>query len=203
MDFLLRSWLGMPVVVWIFLALGAFNEAVNRAKWTKAQSIFQGIGAFLLWVPVVGPVASKFPVIGAILNRIAARDPEEGKLPIPGVPPAAALLPFILSVFVAGCAGFQAWGKCQLGALPQTAQGATACASAALNGQGDWQSAVTGCIGALIPSQFNCVVAAIAAGSGGDKLSPDGVKSPVKERAEIWLNAHGGVPKACLEPTRL
>ena len=84
-------------------------------------------------------------------------------------------------------------------ALPQTAQGATACASAALNGQGDWQSAVTGCIGALIPSQFNCVVAAIAA-SGGDKLSPTSEKSPIKERAEIWLNAHGGIPKACLDP---
>jgi hypothetical protein len=198
-----KTWLGMSVIVWIALAIGALNEIVNRAKWTKAQSIFQGIGAFLLWVPVLGPILSKFPVIGAILSRIAARDPEEGKLAIPpaATPPAAVLFPFLM--LMGGCPGLQAWGKCQLGALPQTSQGAMACASAALNGQGDWQSAVTACIGSLAPSQFNCIVAAIAAGSGGDKLSPDGMKSPIKERAELWLNAHGGVPKACAEPTRL
>jgi hypothetical protein len=194
----------MPVWVWLLVVvIGIGNEIVNRAKWTAAQSIFQGIGAFLLWVPVLGPVLAKFPVLGALLLRMAAKDPEAGKMPLPTGTPPTVMLPFFMLFALTACgAAGRAWLRCELNALPQTSQGAISCVTGALGSQGDWQSVLIGCGTSLLPSQLNCVVAAIAA-AGGDKVSVDGAKSPIVERAQIWLNAHGGVPKACAESTRL
>ena len=111
LDYLRHTvWLGMPLGVWmIVFGLGAFNEVVNRAKWTEAQSILQGLASFFLWIPVLGPVLTKFPVLGALISRIAAKDPDAGKMPLPPSdppsPPVASLLPllFLASLALTAC----------------------------------------------------------------------------------------------------
>lgn len=92
----------MPLWLWALIVAGAVNEVVNRAKWTRAETIFQGIGTFLLWFPGMGPVLAKTPVAGDILRRIAGIKEDAGKMPLP---PATVWLPIIFLLGLSACGG--------------------------------------------------------------------------------------------------
>jgi hypothetical protein len=92
----------MPGWLWALIIVGLLNEIVNRAKWTRAESIFQGIGTFLLWFPGMGPVLAKTPWAGDILRRMAGIPEDAGKLPIP---PTTAWLPILFLLALSACGG--------------------------------------------------------------------------------------------------
>lgn len=73
---------GMPLWAWAIVGLlTAINEAVNRSKSTRAQSLLQWLASVALQIPMVGTVVlAKFPVIGSVLRKMA-------------VPPAIAAAP--------------------------------------------------------------------------------------------------------------
>ena len=74
----------MPVYVWALLILvGAINEIVRASKWTEALSIWQGVWRFILWIPALGPLLTRFPFLGPFIQKLAGVDPDAGKLPLP------------------------------------------------------------------------------------------------------------------------
>lgn len=91
------------IVVLILLLVGAFNEYINRAKWTRAQTLFQALGAFLLAFPVIGPALDKTPGVRWVLQRMA-NFPKEGMM-LPPAPPAAVWLPLLFLAGLSACGG--------------------------------------------------------------------------------------------------
>lgn len=92
---------GAPAWVWIlaFGVLPLLNELLQRAKWTRAQSILQGIARVLL-VPF-----GKVPVLGDVFRALAgpaAAPPEEGGPPPPAGPPPAVLVLLVASLGLLG-----------------------------------------------------------------------------------------------------
>jgi hypothetical protein len=76
---------GAPVWVWLvtLVALPVANELIQRAKWTRAQSILQAVARAML-LPF-----GKVPVIGSVLQAFAGpRDNE----PPDALPPASSML---------------------------------------------------------------------------------------------------------------
>lgn len=71
-GWLQHAWGPAPAWVWIVtcLVLPALNEVINRAKWTQAQSIFQGVMRALVATPL-----GKIPVIGTVLSTMAQPPP--------------------------------------------------------------------------------------------------------------------------------
>lgn len=203
--FFAYSLLGLPIGFWTALIVaGVLNEVILKSKWTEAKSIWQGFWRVILWVPAVGPLLARFPWVGPLLQKFAGIEEQGLPLPPPN-PPSAVLLPlaFLAALSACGTVGGQAFTRCELGALPQTSQAIIACSVGALTSPADWQAQLTACGVSVAAQQLNCVVAAIVAATGGDKLAPGMQRSIVYERGQIWLNAHGGAPRACLESTRL
>ena len=95
----------LGIVIAIVLAVGAFNEYVNRAKWTRAQSIFQAIGVFVLAIPGIGPWLDKVPVSRWVIRRMANLPGEDG-LQLPR-PPTTAWLPLLFVLVLSACGGLK------------------------------------------------------------------------------------------------
>lgn len=83
-EWLKASHWGAPTWVWLvtLVALPLANELVQRAKWTRAQSILQAVARAML-VPF-----GRVPVIGSVLLAFAGRDDE----PPSPLPPASSML---------------------------------------------------------------------------------------------------------------
>jgi len=94
---LVYNLLFMPVWAWLLsLALVATSELINRAKWTKAETLLQGSIRMIIAIPGVGVVLMRLPVLGLALQIV-------GKIDDPPAPPsgpadssARALLPLLL-----------------------------------------------------------------------------------------------------------
>jgi hypothetical protein len=78
------------------------------------------------------------------------------------------MLPILFAGMLAtipACAALKALGVCELGALPQTTQGAIACALSVANNStapgGSTQAALTACVASLGPEQASCVMQAV------------------------------------------
>jgi hypothetical protein len=133
----------------------------------------------------------------SVKDALAAMPP---KMPTP-LPPAAVLLFFgLLSLGACATPGGQAWGKCELGQLPQNSQTVIACTEGALLSPADWQAELTSCGASLLPGQLSCIVQAIIAATqgaipAGHPKAGSGAQLIV-ERGQIWLNVHGK-SKAC------
>jgi hypothetical protein len=91
-------------VILLLIVVGILNEYINRAKWTRAQSIFQAVGVFLLAAPFVGSLLDKTPGVRWLLQRMA-NFPREGLMLPPPTPPAAAWLPLVFLAFLSACGG--------------------------------------------------------------------------------------------------
>lgn len=128
--------------------------------------------------------------------------PGESKLP--PTPPAAALILFLV---LSSCVtpGGQAFGKCELGELPQNSQTVIACAEGAITSPADWQAVLLSCGSSLLPGQLECIVSAIVAASerrmsSHPKAAIGSVDELVVQRGRAWLAEHA--PKACGERVR-
>ena len=87
-DIAIKIVAGMPVWVWaLVIAIGVFNEYINRTKKTEAQSILQGTARFILGIPGIGSFIAKAPIVGWLLTKIAtppdASAPTQLPLPLP------------------------------------------------------------------------------------------------------------------------
>jgi hypothetical protein len=76
---------GAPVWVWLvtLVALPVANELIQRAKWTRAQSILQAVARAML-LPF-----GKVPVLGSVLQAFAGPREDE---PPDALPPASSML---------------------------------------------------------------------------------------------------------------
>jgi len=110
-DWLLVDWLMLPRYVWaLLIAVGAFNEAIRVSKWTRAQSIWQGIWAFLLWLPIAGALLARVPWAGDFLRYLAGRAPAPWNKPAIDETPTEpmrrmpAIIPVLMLCALSACA---------------------------------------------------------------------------------------------------
>lgn len=97
---LLHPWMGAPTWVWcLVLFIGGVNEIVQRAQWTRAQSVLQGLAVFVISIPILGALLQAIPLIGWLLRKIAGSAPV-----VAGPEVLRAYLPVALLVALAGCA---------------------------------------------------------------------------------------------------
>lgn len=76
----------MPVWAWLLsVSLVAVSEIINRAKWTKAETLLQGSIRMIVAVPGVGVLLLKMPMLGLALQIVGKIDD-----PAPPAPPAGA-----------------------------------------------------------------------------------------------------------------
>ncbi len=61
----------MPVWAWLLsVSLVATSELINRAKWTKAETLLQGSIRMVVAIPGVGVLLLKLPVLGLALQIV-------------------------------------------------------------------------------------------------------------------------------------
>lgn len=76
----------MPVWAWLAsVGLVASSEIINRAKWTKAETLLQGSIRMVVAIPGVGVLLLKLPVLGLALQIVGKID----EAPTPAAPPDA------------------------------------------------------------------------------------------------------------------
>lgn len=61
-----QQYIGMPLWAWLLLSMPAVNEAINRSKWTRAQSLWQGA-----WLIVRISPFGKIPIVGEVIAKMA------------------------------------------------------------------------------------------------------------------------------------
>lgn len=94
----------------------------------------------------------------------------------------------IMGLGMSACAGGMAFGKCELGLLPQTLQGVIADVSATVANSSTWEAGLAALGLKIGPDQLNCVVQAIAADFAGKGLKAD--RGPSHARLREWMSKH-------------
>ena len=83
------SYGGLPLWGWLVMVLiGVVNEAIQRSKWTEAQTIWQAFWRILLGTPI-----GKIPLVTIAIQYMADRKLSVVAIALPSAPPADATPP--------------------------------------------------------------------------------------------------------------
>jgi hypothetical protein len=150
-------------------------------------------GAHFSWAVVFSGITTGILASGArnVIWDVWKPSDVASKVKLPPIP----IVLIFFCLFSASCAtaGGQAIKTCEVNSLPQTEQGAIACAAAAATGGGDVQSAITACAAGIVPSQFNCLIQGLVAWFKG-RIPAHGQADPAylaaTQHLQVWLNSH-------------
>lgn len=93
--------MGTPVWAWALFGMPVINEAINRSKWTKAQSVWQ-----FCWRIVAATPLARIPLVGQVIVMMAIPKDQRSNtsLPPPVMPGPSVLILLVMPVVFGGCA---------------------------------------------------------------------------------------------------